>query len=125
MKCDVLIIEDNDDLRVLMELMLKSNKIKAFGYSSPENILELIATHQPKVILMDMLLSGFDGRDYCTLVKEDTNFNHIKIIMASAHPAPKAGRVYSLLACSKPNPSTGLRTSTATHFGQRQSPAKN
>ena len=40
----------------------------------------------PQLLLMDMLLSGTDGRDVCRKLKTDPSTSKVKIIMMSAHP---------------------------------------
>src|SRR5690348_18165551 len=41
------------------------------------------------IILLDLLLSGVDGRDIITKLKQDKKTKHIPIILNSAHPNAK------------------------------------
>ncbi len=54
--------------------------------STPAGLTGLLQEHRPRALLMDMLLSGADGRDICRQLKQDNNNSHIRVIMMSAHP---------------------------------------
>ena len=43
----------------------------------------------PDLIIMDMLLSGADGRVVCRFLKDSDHYNHIPVLMISAHPSAK------------------------------------
>jgi len=40
--------------------------------------------NKPDLILLDIWMSGHDGRDICKQLKNDPNFKHIPILMISA-----------------------------------------
>ena len=81
----ILVIDDNQDILLMLKTMLT---IKGYRVSVKDNIkgLELaIKELKPDVILMDMLLSGADGREVCKELRKNTAFDHIPIVMISAH----------------------------------------
>jgi CheY-like chemotaxis protein len=81
----VLVIDDNQDILLMLKTMLT---IKGYRVSVRENIIELqssIKELKPDVILMDMLLSGADGREVCKELRKNAAFAHIPIVMISAH----------------------------------------
>jgi DNA-binding response OmpR family regulator len=81
----VLVIDDNQDILLMLKTMLT---IKGYRVSVRENIKELqssIKELKPDVILMDMLLSGADGREVCKELRKNAAFAHIPIVMISAH----------------------------------------
>lgn len=85
-KFRVLVIDDNEDILLMLEAMLK---LKDYNVSTKNNIDNLETSLKeilPDVILMDMLLSGGDGREVCKYLKASINFSHIPLIMISAHP---------------------------------------
>ena len=58
-------------------------------FSIKENTIELEAAIDkaaPDVLLMDMLLSGSDGREICRRLKSNPGYAKIPLIMISAHP---------------------------------------
>lgn len=83
---DVLLLDDDKDICIMVEAILKFAGYKVQSCSLPEQLPELLATIHPRLVLMDMLLSGTDGRDLCRKLKADPATASIKIIMMSAHP---------------------------------------
>lgn len=82
----ILVIDDNQDLLMMLSAMLK---IKGYKVSLKENTDNIEATIQellPDIIMMDMLLSGADGREICRQVKSNPALASIPLIMLSAHP---------------------------------------
>lgn len=85
----ILVIDDNPDLLMMLGSMLK---IKGYQVTLKENVDDIeseISKLSPDVIMMDMLLSGADGRDVCRLLKSKPHFSGIPLIMLSAHPQAK------------------------------------
>ncbi|MGC4101972.1 response regulator [Ferruginibacter sp.] len=85
----ILVIDDNEDILYMLQAMLK---IKGYKVSVKKNIKALdedIEKLAPDVILMDMLLSGIDGREVCVHLKAHQQFARIPVIMISAHPEAK------------------------------------
>ena len=83
---DVLIVEDDADLSALLVTILKFSKIKVKQCTDPGEVYNLVKENEPKMILSDMLLSGYDGRDICRQLKTSGEFENLKIMMMSAHP---------------------------------------
>ena len=46
---------------------------------------EEVQRYAPDLILLDIWMSGINGRDICKLLKSQAESNHIPIIMISAH----------------------------------------
>ena len=53
--------------------------------SEDEEVDAAIKEFSPDLIILDILLSGSDGRDICKRLKEDEITKHIPIILSSAH----------------------------------------
>lgn len=89
-KPHILIIEDNEDIMNMLTAMLQ---MKGYKVSVKLNYFEIessIKELAPDLILMDMLLSGFDGREICKLLKvHHDGLAKIPVIMISAHPNAK------------------------------------
>ncbi|RYY69456.1 MAG: response regulator [Chitinophagaceae bacterium] len=86
MQKHILIIDDNKDLLTMLTAMLKTRGYTVSVSETAENITQTIKDIQPDVIMMDMLLSGADGRDICKLIKADKNISSIPLLMLSAYP---------------------------------------
>jgi DNA-binding response OmpR family regulator len=83
----ILVVDDDIGILEAFELVL----IEA-GYEvetstkDGEYILERIRVNRPDLIILDVLLSGSDGRTICKKLKGNKTTEAIPIIMVSAHP---------------------------------------
>lgn len=64
------------------------------GYASEaitigDETCQFVPDYKPDLIILDVLLSGNDGRKICKTLKSDGNTKNIPIIMISAHPTAK------------------------------------
>lgn len=81
----ILIIDDNEDIVTMIKAMLD---MKGYSVFVKMNIIDLetcIENLSPDLIIMDMLLSGADGREICKKLKKDNKFASIPVLMISAH----------------------------------------
>lgn len=82
----ILLIDDDPDIRTVMGMVLKKEGYEVDTASRREEALEKLSNEKPSVILLDVLLSGADGRELCREIKADETMRHIPIIMFSGHP---------------------------------------
>src|SRR5688572_8925554 len=82
----VLIIDDDPDIRILMDALMKQQGYEVETASHREEAMDKLEDFQPTVIFLDVLLSGSDGREICQEIKSNSNMQHISVIMFSAHP---------------------------------------
>lgn len=78
---DILIIEDDEELRALLSDFLESDGFSVEGVSNAEDGIEFLSNQLAKVILLDLMLPGIDGFTACTSIREHKD---IPIIMMSA-----------------------------------------
>lgn len=82
----VLIIDDDPDIRTLMNTLMKQQGYEVETASHKEEAMDKLEEFQPSVIFLDVLLSGSDGREICQEIKSNSDMQHIPVIMFSAHP---------------------------------------
>lgn len=82
----VLIIDDDPDVRTVMDVLMKKQGYGVATAFNREDALDKLEDFQPSVILLDVLLSGTDGRQLCREIKSDDKTRHVPVIMVSAHP---------------------------------------
>jgi len=83
-KNTVLIIEDEPDIRDLLEFHLKKEGYNVLTSSDGEDGLNLARNQSPNLILLDLLLPGIKGLDICRVLKSDVSTSKINIIMVTA-----------------------------------------
>lgn len=81
----VLIIDDDADITAMMRLILRSEGFDVEVTTRSEDIFQKARTYQPDVILLDVFLTGYDGRHICKQFKFHPETKYIPIIMVSGH----------------------------------------
>lgn len=82
----ILLIDDDPDVRMLMSRTLQKHGFEVETAARRQEALEKLQTLQPSVILLDVLLSGYDGRELCRELKASALTKDIPVIMFSGHP---------------------------------------
>ncbi len=82
----ILLIDDDPDIRTVMGITLKKEGYEIETASHRDEALEKISCEKPSLILLDVLLSGTDGRELCREIKAAEATKHIPVIMFSGHP---------------------------------------
>lgn len=87
----ILVIDDDEGILDAIGVVLDSAGYEVQMSQNGEVIKQLQPRTFPDLILLDVLLSGEDGRDLCKLLKENSTTKDIPIIMFSADPNVQAG----------------------------------
>ena len=82
----ILVIDDDEGILAGFEAVLGSEGYAIEASCNAESLQSLTKDNLPGLILLDVLLSGADGRDICKQLKSQEDTKHIPIIMISAHP---------------------------------------
>jgi len=88
-KNHILVVDDNEDILSMLQAMLTHKGYYTSVLDSTQGLLDIIKELQPDVLLMDKLLSGSDGCDFCRQIKADAAIATIPLVMISAHPQAK------------------------------------
>ncbi len=86
----ILVVDDDTDILSVMEILLTMKGFEVEVTARGENTLPKINTFRPDLILLDVLISGHDGRTICKQLKSNEATKHIPVIMFSAHPGAAA-----------------------------------
>lgn len=82
----VLIIDDDPDVRIVMNRLLKKHGYEVETASRKEEAMVKIHQFKPSCVLLDVLLSGSDGRELCQEIKNNEQTKNVSVVMFSAHP---------------------------------------
>jgi DNA-binding response OmpR family regulator len=83
----ILIVEDDIDILDAIKIILERENYSAEAISKGDETYRKINDFKPDLIILDVLISGNDGRTICKNVKSNKKTSHIPIVMMSAHPS--------------------------------------
>lgn len=82
----VLVVDDNPHILEAIELILSSENYEVQTLLKGEDALKTARKFFPDLIILDLLLSGKDGREITKELKKDKKTVSIPVIIISAHP---------------------------------------
>ena len=80
---NLLIVDDNTELRSYLEIELKNN-YNIFLAENGKQGLEMANKHIPDIIITDVMMPIMDGMEFCKNIKNDIRTSHIPIMMITA-----------------------------------------
>lgn len=83
---EILVVDDNKEICQLIESILSSEGYTVESCYNPLEFKGIIKNNKPKLIITDLLMSGYDGQTLSTDIKTNPETEDIKIMMISAHP---------------------------------------
>ena len=84
MSTTVCVVEDEEDIREILEIQLKREGYRVILAESGEQGLMKIQEQIPDLILLDLMLPGMNGFDVCRTIRADKATCRIPIIMLTA-----------------------------------------
>lgn len=82
MKKKVLIIENDKDIRQIVEFILEDQGFETLSVPEPENLLEIVP-FEPDVILLDEFINSSPGHRLCRRIKQVDKLKIIPVIILS------------------------------------------
>jgi len=83
-KPNILIIEDEEDIRELVKYNLQRENFAVLEAETGEAGLKMVERTIPDLILLDLMLPGMDGLEICRMLKREERTRHIPIVMMTA-----------------------------------------
>ena len=85
----ILVVDDDPDILDAIRDTLEDAgyEVKTTEKGEDAESLNNISGELPALIILDVLLSGMDGRVICKKLKKQKKTKHIPIIIISAHPS--------------------------------------
>jgi two-component system phosphate regulon response regulator PhoB len=80
----VLIVDDEPDLRSLLDFNFRSGGFETALASNGEEALRLVAQHLPDLVLLDLMLPDLPGTEICRRLKSDPRTRDVPVIMLTA-----------------------------------------
>ena len=80
-KSTILVVDDEEDIRELVELNLRREGYRVSMCETGEQALERVSTNAPDAIILDLMLPGLDGIEVCKQLRAQSQ---VPIIMVTA-----------------------------------------
>jgi DNA-binding response OmpR family regulator len=77
----VVVVDDEPDIRDLLYYNLSREGFIVKSFSNPILSINYLQTNNPDIILSDWLMPEMDGLEFCRILKMDSKYKHIPIIM--------------------------------------------
>ncbi len=84
MSASILIVEDEEPIRILLSYNLESEGYRVRATAEGEDVQHLVAEERPDLILLDWMLPGISGIEVCRLLRTRPETRDIPVIMLTA-----------------------------------------
>lgn len=81
----IYVVEDNDDIRELVEYLFEMEGYKVFGFPNATTFKEQIVIAIPDIVVLDVMLPDGNGIDICNKLKSTTATENIPVLLMSAN----------------------------------------
>ncbi len=79
------IVDDNEGILEVIEIILQEEGYHTKSISTGNHLMKALEQENPRMILLDVLLSGMDGREICRNLKDSEKTRDIPVIIMSAN----------------------------------------
>lgn len=80
----ILLVDDEADLVEMVKFRLEANGYEVLTAGDGQTALETARREKPDMIILDVMLPKMDGYKVCGLLKKDTRYANIPIMMFTA-----------------------------------------
>jgi len=80
----ILVADDEPNIVVALEFLLRSNGYEVLVARNGEEVLERIAQDRPDLVLLDVMMPMVSGFDVCRRIRQGSGGERIRIVMLSA-----------------------------------------
>ncbi len=77
----ILIVDDEVMIRETVRLSLEHAGYAVTVVADPARAFDSVVAAKPELVLMDLYMPGFDGRDLCRRLKADPATKHIPVVL--------------------------------------------
>ncbi len=89
----ILVVEDEKDMLFAVKLFLESRQFEVLAASDGQEALEKARRENPDLIILDVMLPKIEGYKVCRMLKFDTKYSNIPIIIFTARVHPNDEKV--------------------------------
>jgi two-component system alkaline phosphatase synthesis response regulator PhoP len=89
----ILVVEDEPDIRKLVQYNLAQERFKVLEAEDGEQALKIVQRDRPNLLILDLMLPGLSGIELCRILRDRTDTAKLPILMLTA----KAGETDRVL----------------------------
>ena len=80
----ILIVDDEPNVVMPIQFLMEQQGYRVMIAERGEDALDLIYQYKPDLVLLDIMLPGIDGYEFCEIVRLNPNFRKVKIKFLTA-----------------------------------------
>jgi len=85
LKKKIYVVEDNDDIRELVEYLLEIEGYEVKGFANATNFSQIIVNELPDLVVLDVMLPDGNGVDICNKLKSNPVTKELPVLLMSAN----------------------------------------
>ena len=91
----ILVVEDEPDIRKLVQYNLAQERFRVLEAEDGEQALKIVQRERPNLVILDLMLPGLSGMEFCKILRGRAETARLPILMLTAK-AGEADRVLGL-----------------------------
>ena len=80
----VLLVDDEPNILIALEFLVKKEGYQAFKAENGEQALKAMASHQPHIVLLDVMMPEMDGFEVARTIRSNPEYDNTRIIFLTA-----------------------------------------
>lgn len=80
----IMVVDDSPDLLLLISIIIKREGHQAISLTSPVDLLQKLDEHNPDLIILDVNIGAYNGKEVCKNIKANLASKNIPVLLTSA-----------------------------------------
>src|ERR1041384_3279418 len=80
----ILVVEDQDSIRRMIEALVGARGYEVTAVSTGTKAIDVASTNPPDMVLLDLMIPGYDGFEVCRRLRNDPATKSVPILIISA-----------------------------------------
>lgn len=80
----IFVVDDETDIQEILKINLSRNNYDVSAFSSAEEAFNALKKSIPDLIVLDIMMSGMDGYEFCKILRSANEYKNIPIVFLSA-----------------------------------------
>ena len=86
----ILVVEDQDSIRRMIEALVGARGYEVTAVSTGTKAIDVATTDPPDMVLLDLMIPGYDGFEVCRRLRNDPGTKAVPILVISALDDPES-----------------------------------